>query len=61
MSEEQSRKCRDFLLALKRLCRQHNVQLSVSGYDGMEVWDLRPGEEPIHAAGIEDKTRGVVG
>lgn len=46
-----------FIIALRRLCREHNVMLSVSDYDRLQVWDLRPGEEELHAAGIEDKTQ----
>lgn len=59
MCEEQSPKGRAFLLALERLCRQHNVQLAVNGYDWLEVWDLRPGEDPLYAAGIRDRTKRI--
>lgn len=51
-------KAHKFVLALKRLCREHNVCLSTSDYDGLEIWDLRPDDEdPIHSAGIEDRTK----
>lgn len=49
-------KAERFVIALRRLCREHKVVVSVSDHDGLEVWDLRPGEEELHAAGIEDKT-----
>lgn len=46
-----------FVHELEQLCIKHGVQLSTSGYDGIQVWALRPGEQPIHCAGIEDMTR----
>lgn len=50
------KKHKEFVLALRRLCREHDVQLAVSGYDALQVWDLRPGEDPICAPDIEDRT-----
>jgi hypothetical protein len=45
-----------FVAALEALCREHQVQLCTSGYDGLDVKDLAAGEEPVYCAGIEDKT-----
>ena len=42
-----------FTKALDDLCRSHGVQLSVDGYDGLQVWPLRTGESPVHAPYIE--------
>lgn len=52
-----SDKAAKFILALQRLCREHNVQLAVSGYDALEVWDLRQGEDPVYSNSIEDRTQ----
>jgi hypothetical protein len=51
-----SKKCDDFIVALNKLCREHGVQLSTELYDGLQVWDLRDGEEPVLCDGIEDMT-----
>lgn len=48
-----------FVTALSALCREHGVQLAVSGYDSLQVWDLEKGDDPIHAAGVEDRTEGA--
>jgi hypothetical protein len=56
MDEKFSEKTAAFLAALRALCIEHSVQLSVSDYDGMQVWDLTEGEDPIWANGIEDRT-----
>lgn len=46
-----------FVAALEALCREHDVQLCTSTYDGLQVWEGNVGgENPIHAAGIEDFT-----
>lgn len=44
-----------FLEALARLCKEHGVTLSTSGYDGLQVWDADAKSGPIHCAGIEDR------
>jgi hypothetical protein len=44
-----------FLDALARLCKEHGVTLSTSGYDGLQVWDADAKSGPIHCAGIEDR------
>lgn len=50
-----SKKCLNFILALMQLCKEHEVRLSTSGYDGLQVWDAK-GSTGIHCAGIEDMT-----
>lgn len=45
-----------FVSALRDLCREHGVALSTTMYDGIQVWDLKPGAEPLHVNGIEDET-----
>lgn len=54
--DHMSQKAQSFLIALTQLCTTHDVQISVSGYDGIQIWNLSEGDEPIHANGIEDKT-----
>jgi hypothetical protein len=38
-----------FVIALRALCHEHGVQLSSSGYDLLEVWDLTPSSDPLYA------------
>lgn len=45
-----------FVFELEKLCKDHQVQLATSGYDGLQVWDLKAGERAIHVPDIEDKT-----
>jgi hypothetical protein len=57
MSNDQlSIKAHNFIKELKELCIKHNVQLSVSDYDALQVWDLEEGDEPIWCNGIQDIT-----
>jgi hypothetical protein len=52
-----SLKTRGFLAALEALCKQHQVLLTVSGDDALEIWDLETEfGEPWYAKGIEDMT-----
>ena len=51
-----SPKCKKFLKALEKLCREHEVQLTASMYDSLQVWDL-DGEDPLVFAGIDDRTK----
>ena len=44
-----------FKKELTNLCLKHEVCLSTSGYDSMQVWNLE-GDEPLHCAGFEDYT-----
>lgn len=46
-----------FVADLEALCRKHQVHLSASMYDCLQVWDLAEGEEPITSAGIDDRTK----
>jgi hypothetical protein len=42
--------------ALRTLCREHGVMLASSGYEHLQVFDLRDGEDPLYG-GIEDETK----
>lgn len=46
-----------FVSALRALCIKHSVQLSSSGYDGLQVWDLPEGEDPIYLSVIDNCTK----
>lgn len=46
-----------FVDALARLCQEHSVTLSTTGYDGLQVWDADEKLGPLHVNGIVDKTR----
>jgi len=48
----------DFLFALDCLCKEHGVTLSVSGYDGLQVWDANDDKGSIYCNGIVDYTQG---
>lgn len=48
-----------FVADLRALCLKHGVTLSSSGYDGLQVWPLRFGDDPIHQGVIEDCTDGA--
>lgn len=52
-----SQKYDAFVNALKALCEEHEVQLTVSGYDALQVWDLQPGDDIVHAPSIDDCTK----
>lgn len=45
-----------FLESLRALCREHECQIATTGYDGLSVWDLPPGDDPIYQGCIVDKT-----
>lgn len=45
-----------FVKALEALCRAHQVQLSPSMYDTLQVWDLKGDESPLHFPDIENHT-----
>lgn len=51
-----SQKFDKFMSALESLCKEHQVQISVSRYDRLQVWDLRAGEGGIYAPDVEDRT-----
>lgn len=46
-----------FLIALANLCRQHRCSLAVSGYDGLQVWDMQSDDEVLNCSGVEDCTK----
>jgi hypothetical protein len=46
-----------FIEELKRVCLKHGLQLTVSDYDALQVWELDQGEEPIRGNGIQDRTQ----
>lgn len=45
----------DILGDIRAVLRQHGVMLSPSGYDALQLWKLRDGEDPIYALGIDDR------
>jgi hypothetical protein len=51
-----SEKYDQFVKALEALCREHQVQLSISTYDTLDIWELRGEEHPIYASAIRDMT-----
>lgn len=51
-----SKKFDEFTAALEALCRERRVQIAVSGYDSLQIWDLKDGGDPIYANGIQDET-----
>jgi hypothetical protein len=57
--KEPSEKARRFVEALEVLCRAHDVQLTTSSYDSLQVWDLRDGEPPVYCAGFDDMTEAA--
>lgn len=56
MGEEYSEKTKSFIAALRELCVLHDVQLTTSAYDSLDAWDLSPGDDPVYANGIQDRT-----
>ena len=46
---------KDFIADLEQFLRERNIQLATSDYDSLQIWDLKPGENPIHSNGIEDR------
>ena len=51
-------KVKSFLADIRSVCIKHNLQISTSGYDGVQIWRLKAGDEFIHCAGIDDMTQG---
>jgi hypothetical protein len=43
-----------FVSALRDLCREHGVELLTTMNDGIHVWDIEPGVDPLNV--IEDRT-----
>jgi hypothetical protein len=52
-----SPKASAFLLELDDLCKKHRVMISTSGYDSIQFWDLKEGEQTIYCPCIEDKIK----
>ncbi len=50
------RKTRQFLNEIEAVCRKHGMQLTSSGYDGLQVWDLKRGEHPLFFNSVADRT-----
>lgn len=51
-----SEKYEKFLPALEALCREHGIQIAVSGSDVLQIWPLKEGEAEVLVSDIEDKT-----
>lgn len=51
-----SKKFDGFIIALRKLCIDHQVVLAVEMYDSIQIWDLKPGDDPIHVPELEDRT-----
>lgn len=47
----------NFIKELEALCDKHDVSISCSGYDSLQVWDRKDEINVIHFNGIEDMTR----
>ena len=45
-----------FKLALISLCKEHRMDISTSYIDGIQVWPLGDGEEPLAQYELEDMT-----
>jgi len=56
MEGEFSPKAEAFLRELAELCIKHQVTLAVSGYDGIDILDMKEPSEVLYCAGVEDKT-----
>lgn len=52
-----SQQAQAFVRELADLCEKHGFQLAVSGYEGIDLWELRPGDDPIYCAGIVEMKR----
>ena len=53
-----TKKFDEFVVELESLCKKHDVVLSVSGYDALQVWDLHDDDEDvISSCGIDDLTK----
>ena len=54
-----TKKFDEFVVALKELCRDHEVVLSTYGYDSIQVWDAEEDQcsgEEVVCSGIDDMT-----
>lgn len=48
-----------FKSALISLCKEHGMTITTSGYDGIEVWPLYDGREPLENYELENMTNFV--
>ena len=57
-----TKKFDEFVVELEALCKKHEVVLSVSEYDALQVWDLKDYHkgEVISSCGIDDMTEDHV-
>ena len=57
-----TKKFDEFIVELESLCKKHDVVLSVSGYDALQVWDINDHDkcEVIISCGIDDMTEDCV-
>ena len=39
---------------IRATCRRHGVQIAVSGYDSLNVYRLKEGEDPLYTPSIDD-------
>lgn len=46
-------RAQEFLDEVRAVCRKHGMQICTSGYDGLQVWTLKDGEDELYADGIE--------
>ena len=53
-----TKKCEDFLAELESLCCHHEVTISPSMYDSLQVWDRVLDEDTLNFPDIEDRTIG---
>ena len=47
MTKEQ--RAEEFLKELEALCIKHKIQIAVSGYDNIELWDMYRGDPYIYS------------
>lgn len=51
-----SQKYNDFMSELEKLCDKHKIIISSSGYDSIEIWDMKDGDSFIHQMAVNDMT-----
>lgn len=50
-----------FVAELKLLCLRHDVLLATEGYDSLQVWDLKQGDDPLYGGEPDDRTKAEGG
>ena len=43
------KRAEEFLKELEALCIKHKIQIAVSGYDNIELWDMYEGDPYIYS------------